>query len=40
MARQGKYYAFPNWQILDSSKLEELADDNLNFDENRRKFSK
>ena len=27
-------------QILDSSKLKEFADDNFNFDENGRKFSK
>ena len=26
-------------QILDSSKVKEFADDNLEFDENRRKFS-
>ena len=30
---------FPNNKILDSSKLKELADDNLKFDENGRKFS-
>ena len=27
-------------QILDSSKLRDLADDNFNFEENGRKFSK
>ena len=31
---------FPKRQILDSSKLEEFADVNLNFDENGRKFDK
>ena len=31
---------FPKRQILDSSKLKELADDNFKFDENGRKFSK
>ena len=31
---------FPNDEILDSSKLEEFADDNLKFDENDRKSSK
>ena len=31
---------FPKQQILDSSKLKEFADDNFNFDENGRKFSK
>ena len=25
-------HPFPKWQILDSSKLKEIADDNLNFD--------
>ena len=28
------------WHILDTSKLEEFADDNFTFDENGRKFSK
>ena len=28
------------WQILDSSKLKEFADDNFKFDENGRKLSK
>ena len=28
------------WQILDSSKLKEFADDNFKFDENSRKLSK
>ena len=32
--------AFPKRQISDSSKLVDIADDNLNFDENGRKFSK
>ena len=27
-------------QILDSSKLKEFTDDNINFDENGRRFSK
>ena len=31
---------FPKRQILDCSKLKEFADDNFNFDENGRKFSK
>ena len=31
---------FPKRQILDSSKLKELADHNFKFDENGRKFSK
>ena len=33
-------YPLPKQQILDSSKLKELADDNCKFDENGRKFSK
>ena len=32
--------AFPKRQILDSSKLEEFADNNFKFDENGRKISK
>ena len=35
-----KFQPFPKQQILDSSKLKELADDNFNFDEYGRKFSK
>ena len=31
------YYPFPKWQILDSSKRKEFADDNLKFNENGRK---
>ena len=31
---------FPKRQILDSSKLKKFADDNFEFDENGRKFSK
>ena len=31
---------FPKRQILDSSELKEIADDNLILDENGRKFSK
>ena len=31
---------FPKRQILDSSKLKEFADDNFEFDENGRKFSR
>ena len=31
---------FPKWQILDSSKMKDLADDNFKFDENGRKISK
>ena len=30
----------PKRQILDSSKLKEIADDNFKFDENRREVSK
>ena len=37
---QGVYLAFPKQQILDSFKLKEVADNNLKFDENGRKFSK
>ena len=33
-------YAFPQRQILDSSKLKEFADDNFKFHKNGRKFSK
>ena len=33
-------YQLPKWPILDTSKLKEFADDNFNFDENGRKFSK
>ena len=31
---------FPKWQILDSSKLKESADNNFKFDEYSRNFSK
>ena len=31
---------FPKRQILDSNKLKEFADNNFEFDENGRKFSK
>ena len=31
---------FPNEKFLDSSKMKDLADDNFNFDESDRKFSK
>ena len=31
---------FPKRQILDSSKIKELADNNFKIDENERKFSK
>ena len=34
------YQPFPKWQILDSSKLKEFADDNFKFDENGRKLHK
>ena len=34
------YLPFPKRQVLDSSKLKEVADDNFKFDENGRKFSK
>ena len=30
---------FPKWQILDSTKLKEFADNNYKFDEYGRKFS-
>ena len=33
-------YPFPKWQILDSSKLKEIADDNFKLDENGRTFFK
>ena len=33
-------YPFPKWQILDSSKLKEFADNNFKFYENGSKFSK
>ena len=31
---------FPKWQILDSSKLKESADDNFKFDKSGRMFTK
>ena len=34
------WLTLPKRQILDSSKLKELADDSFKFDENGRKFSK
>ena len=34
------YKPFPKRQILDSSKLKQFADGNLEFDENSRNFSK
>ena len=34
------FQPFPKRQILDSSKLEDFANDNFKFDENGRKFSK
>ena len=36
----GFFYPFPKQQILDSSKLKEVADDNFKSDENGRKFFK
>ena len=36
----GKGLTITGWQILDSSKLKESADDNFKFDENGRKLSK
>ena len=36
----GHGYLFPKRQTLDSSKLKEFADDNFEFNENGRKFSK
>ena len=42
--RQSFFYQtaklFPKHKILDFSKLKEFADNNLNFDENDRRFSK
>ena len=35
-----RFKPFPKRQILDPSKLKEFTDDNFNFDENGRKFSK
>ena len=35
-----KLYLFPKQQILDSSKLKELADDTVKFDENGSEFPK
>ena len=35
-----RFEPFPIRQVLDSSKLKELVDDNFKFDENGRKFSK
>ena len=37
---KGFILTFPKWQILDSSKFEEFADDNSKFDENCGKFSR
>ena len=34
------YLGLTHYQILDSSKLKEFADDNFKFDENGRKLSK
>ena len=34
------FYPLPKRQILNSSKLKQPADDNFEFDENSRKFSK
>ena len=34
-----QYEPFPKRQILDSSKLKELAEDNFKFDENGGEFS-
>ena len=34
------FLPFPKRQISDSSKLKEYADDNFEFDENGKKFSK
>ena len=33
-------WPFPKWQILVTSKLKEIADDNAKFDENGKKLSK
>ena len=35
----GKSWPFRKWQILESSKLKDFADDNFKVDENARKFS-
>ena len=40
MARGGGVEPFPKWQILDSSKLKEFAENNHKLDENGRNFSK
>ena len=34
------FYPFPKQQILDSSKLKDIADNNFEFDENGKRFSK
>ena len=34
------YKSFPKQQILDSSKLKEIVDDNFKFDESGRMFSR
>ena len=36
----GKDQPITRWQILDSSKLKQFADDNFKFEENSRKLSK
>ena len=38
--KQHKSFPITTWQILDSSKLKQFADDNFKFDENGRKLSK
>ena len=39
-SRKAEHKACPKQQILDSSKPKEFADDNVEFDESGRKFSK
>ena len=39
MEKFEKGYPSPKWQILDSSKLKEFADNNFKFDENGKKSS-
>ena len=40
MTNISQFQPFPKREFLDSSKLKEFADNNFNFDENSRKFSK
>ena len=40
MMREKSFCFFPIPQVLDSFKLKKVSDDNFNFNENGRKFSK